>query len=129
MTDASKAKVTIREPAAHQGDNPAIDKKSAVVTDSIGRTIKLRKISPLMRYDLYKLVGAEHINNAGVMGNAVLAFSITEIDGAPVFPPATEAELRHIIQRLDEEGMAAADKAYADNGWTDGPIDKAALKN
>ena len=38
---------------------------------------------------------------------AGLAFSVLEIDGVPVPPPATEAQIESLIDRLGDEGLAA----------------------
>lgn len=125
MTEKPAPKVTMRDkPAA-----TAVDATTAEVTDDRGRVLKVRKINALMRYDLSMLIGSQHIDNAGVMGPASLACSVAEIDGVVVFPPATNQELRALIQRLDDEGIAAVAKAYVDAGWIEPEIDKAALKN
>jgi hypothetical protein len=125
---AKAPKVTVRDTPAPAA-KPIADKNGVTVQDELGRSIKIKKLSALMRYDLAKVIGGDHQANLGVMGPAAMAYSVTEIDGIPVFAPTTEDELRVIIQRLDDEGLAAVIQGYADAGWLGSVIDEAALKN
>lgn len=90
-------------------------KKVAEVTDSRGRTLKVRKLSALNKVDLSAVVGAENARNEGVIGPCAIAFSVTEIDGEPVMQPNSYAELRALIGRLDDEGLEAAGQAHVDH--------------
>lgn len=38
---------------------------------------------------------------------AGLAFSVTEIEGIPVPPPVSEAQIERLVDRLGDEGLAA----------------------
>jgi hypothetical protein len=119
-------KVALRE-AIHKDSRAA--KPIDEVTDELGRVLKVRKINAVDRYDLAKLIGGANVSNLGMMAPAAMAFSVTAIDGDPVFRPAKESELRMIIQRLDQEGLDAVAKAYVDNGWVPAEVDKEALGN
>lgn len=119
-----QGKVTMRESVAR-----AAPKQTDEVTDSLGRKLKVRKVGALGRYDLAKLVGGDNVTNLGIMAPATMVYSVTAIDGDPVFPPVTELELRALINRLEQEGIDAVAKAYMDNGWMPAPVDEAALKN
>lgn len=107
-------KLTITEGAASTAPQ-AGGKKSVEVTDSLGRTIKVRKLNALNRVDLAQVVGPEGCKNEAVIGPAAIAFSVTEIDGEPVFQPATWSEMRALIGRLDDEGLEAVTQAYIDH--------------
>lgn len=106
-------------------------RKTATFTDRRGRRIVIRKLNALHKVDMARLVGSEGMQNPYVSGPCALAFSVTEIDGEPIMPPATYDELRFLIQRLDDDGLEdVADAAVAN---FDIPMDTAttgdALKN
>lgn len=126
------AEVVIHHDAkpSEAAPKPVADKRGVFVNDELGRVLKVRKINALARYDLAKLVGGGQAANAGVMGPAMLAFACIEIDGEAIVPPQKEIDLRALIARLDDEGLGAIAKAYAESGWVDlTDIDVDALKN
>ncbi len=106
------------------GDTPseAIVKaasKMVETTDALGRKLKVRKLNAMMRLDLARIVGAEGVNNPAVMAPCSCAFAVSEIDGEGVYPPNTYNELRALVGRLDDEGIAAVEIAYIRAGWVD----------
>lgn len=93
--------------------------KSVTVVDALGRSITVRKITPLLRMKFAEVVGAEAARNQVYIGTAALAVCVTEIDGEKIAFPSTKRELEAIIQRLDEEGVDAVAKAVAElSGFT-----------
>jgi hypothetical protein len=85
------------------------------VTDSNGRAIKLRKITPLERMRLFEIVGPENVKNEAYFGYAVLAAHVCEIDGDPVPHISSKATLEAVVQRLGDEGLQATSKGVAKN--------------
>lgn len=76
-------------------------------TDARGRNIGVVKPSALNRYRLLKMLGAENSKNEVLLGNAMLAYLVREIDGVRVTPPNTERELELRIAQLDDDGLGA----------------------
>lgn len=93
----------------------------ATVTDSQGRTIEVRRLSALERLRLFKAAGPELSQNAPWLGMAVLASSVTAIDGIPVPPPVTEQQIEALVARLGDIGISAVASvlAAADAGRTE----------
>ena len=75
--------------------------------DSRGRRLTLRRLTALDTLRLVKAAGPLLAQNEAWLSMAALAFSILEIDGIPVPPPATEPQIESLIERLGEEGLAA----------------------
>jgi hypothetical protein len=87
------------------------------VADGGGRTLTLRRLDALDRLRLFKALGAELSLNTPYLGMALLACSVTAIDGVPVPPPVTEDHLEALVRRLGDHGIAAAADAL-DGGET-----------
>ena len=80
-------------------------------TDSRGRKIGVRKLTALDMFDLSLLMG-QNAQNAAAMNQALVAFSVTDIDGITTGGRfSSTVELRACIQRLDFPGFQAATKA------------------
>jgi hypothetical protein len=94
------------------------------VKDSDGRALFLRRMGALDRLRLFKAVGAELAQNAPYLGMAMLASSVTAIDGIPVPAPTTEAQIEALIQRLGDAGLAAAASVLADQAASPGSADQ-----
>ena len=106
--------------------------KVVTVTDELGRKIVVRKLNALNKVDLAEVVGAERCENEAVIGPCAVAYSVSEIDGEQVFPPNSWSEMRVLLGRLDDEGIAAATMAHIDHfGVVPESMDEAsdALKN
>jgi hypothetical protein len=105
--------------------------KSVTVKDAGGRSIEVRKLKILDRMRVIELVGAANAANEQYLGFAVLAYSVSSIDGNPVGRPATKLALEAIVQQLDDDGFAAVSKAFEDH-FMDGASEEAireAVKN
>ncbi len=107
-------------------------KKVAEVTDAQGRLLRVRKLNALNRQDLAMVLGKEGCENPIVFNQSALAFSVVAIDGEPVMPPNTYAEMRALVGRLDDDGLIAAGQAAVDHfgaAADDPALASAALKN
>lgn len=89
------------------------------VTDEQGRQIGWRKLSALDDFDLCEIAGGNASNREWMM-RASLAFSVREINGEQIARPATKAQLRALVARLDDAGMVAVGQSVY------GPIEDAA---
>jgi hypothetical protein len=99
------------------------------VKDEKGRTITLKKPGVLAQFRLVELLGATASNDV-YMGMVLPMIYVAAIDGDPVPAPLRKSEVEALIQRLDEEGVAAVAKGVAHHfGARDPEEDKAALKN
>ncbi|MGD0103389.1 MAG: hypothetical protein ABSC06_05055 [Rhodopila sp.] len=67
----------------------------------------LRRLTALDTLRLFKAAGPALAQNEPWLSMAGLVFSVLEIDGVPVPPPATESQIETLIDRLGEEGLAA----------------------
>ena len=85
------------------------------VRDSEGRVLTLRRLTALDRLRLYKAIGAVLAENAPYLGMALLAISVTAIDGVPVPLPGSEGQLEGILQRLGDTGIEAVAAALEAN--------------
>ena len=85
------------------------------VSDDLGRRLTVRRLTALDRLRLFKAIGAELAQNAPYFGMAALAASVIDIDGVPVPPPVTEAQLEGLVQRLGEEGIEAVARSFEVN--------------
>ena len=103
------AKVTI----THAGEAPSeqIVKKASertTVEDARGRSIAIRKLSPLDRMRMSKAAGAENSTNQPYMLYALVACSVVSVDGNEQIVPTNERQLEAAISLLGEEGYEAA---------------------
>ncbi len=106
-----------------------IDERHATVTDTAGRTIKVRRLSALDRVRLFRAMGATDSENRLLQSYGATAAAVVEIDGRAVIFPQSNIQLDALIGRLDEHGLAAAIEgllALAPKGDDDS---KATIKN
>ena len=81
------------------------------VQDACGRELVLRRMTALDRLRLFKAVGPMLSQNEPYLGMAMLASSVTEIDGVPVPAPVTESQLEALVAKLGDAGIATVAKA------------------
>jgi len=91
----------------------------ATIKDKRGRTLKVRKIGPLQRTRLFKLMGPDNSRNIPLLGHYQMAVSVIEIDGIAHAFPTTELQIEAMIERLDEDGLEAVAEAWRANKWID----------
>lgn len=105
---APLAAASLSNPAiAAPASVTVIDDRNALVVDSRGRSIKIKKLSALDRMNLFKAVGAEESENRLFMSYANAAAAVTELDGARVSFPMNQIQLSALVARLDEDGLEA----------------------
>jgi hypothetical protein len=88
--------------------------KTAEVTDSTGRKISVRRLSPLDRMRLFAIAGKDLSTNTPWMGMAALAVSCVGIDGEQVAKPASKMQIEALVERLGDEGIEAIGAAYVE---------------
>lgn len=84
---------------------------SQTTVDADGRRIELRQMTALDKLRLFKAAGASLSQNEMWLGMALLACSVTAIDGVPVPQPANEIQIESLVARLGDVGLAAAGDA------------------
>ena len=83
------------------------------VVDQNGRRLDFRKMSVLDRLRLFKAAGPTLAQNGPWLGIAVLACSVTAIDGVPVPMPGNEQQIESLVAKLGDAGIAAVASAFA----------------
>ena len=101
------ATVTVKKAPTPSEEIIAEENKVVVVTDGRNRRIGFRKVNMSMRRRLFKALSAENQAKPQYLGIAMLAICVTEIDGDPVSFPATELQVDALIDRLEDDGVAA----------------------
>lgn len=76
------------------------------VTDERGRVIILKKPGVLTQFRLIEALG-ETSKNEVYMGMVLPLIFVKSIDGDAIFQPTSKREVEALIQRLDEDGIAA----------------------
>lgn len=101
----SKVKLEVSEQTPSE---QAVAKASAevVITDAKGRAIKLKKPGVLAQFRMIEILG-ESAKNIVYTGMVLPLIFVAEIDGDAVLQPQSKRELEALIQRLDEDGVAA----------------------
>lgn len=105
--------------------------KTFEVTDELGRTITLKKPSPLANLDFAKAAGS---GSGGEVNQVYLAEVyhlkfVAAIDGAPIITPGTEGELRALYSRMGDEGNEAAQAGVYKHFMEADAAGQGALKN
>lgn len=81
------------------------------VTDSTGRTIKLRTLDSVQNARLILAVGAEAAANDVYMNAfAIPAAMVAAIDDAPLGLPQNLIQVENVLKELGNEGMAAINR-------------------
>ena len=80
------------------------------VTDSLGRSIVLKKPGVLAQFDLIEALGDLAKNDVYRM-MCIPAIYVVSIDGAIAPPPTNKMQMRALIARLGEEGFVAIREA------------------
>lgn len=89
--------------------------KTAEAVDPAGRRITIKKITLLERSRLLRVVGPELSGNMQWMGLAIVAASVTSIDGDLMAKPGTVREIEALFSLLDDDGLNAVAESYAKN--------------
>lgn len=102
MNDTTK--LTINSSPSEQVTAGA--KREFEITDATGRKLTIRKPPFTAQFDLVALLGEKSRNSMYHTMVMPLTY-VAAIDGAQVAFPASERELRALIQRIDEHGYVA----------------------
>jgi hypothetical protein len=81
-----------------------------VATDSLGRTIVLKKPGVLAQFDLVEALG-DLAKNDVYRIMCIPSIYVVSIDGIVAPPPNNRTQMRALISRLGEEGFAAIRQA------------------
>jgi hypothetical protein len=84
------------------------------VIDSDGRRIHVKRLLALDKLRLFKAVGPSLAQNEPYLGMAVLASSVTSIDGVPIPPPVNETHIEGMVSRLGDAGLTAVAAGLAE---------------
>ena len=87
-------------------------KAEQTVEAANGAKIAFRRLSVLDKLRLFKAAGPVLSQNEPWLGLAVLAYSVTSIDGVPVPAPCSEAQIEALVARLGEAGIGAVAGAF-----------------
>lgn len=98
------------------------------VIDALGRTLTIREIGPMEQIDLFEAAG-DQSNNSPWVGMAILAASVTDIDGIPMPAPRSKNNIRAALKTLGTEGVAAVAKALRPSVPEETTDDVAIAKN
>lgn len=123
----SKVKLEVAEQTPSE---QAVAKAAAevVITDANGRAIKLKKPGVLAQFRLVEILG-ESAKNQVYLGMVLPLVFVAEIDGDVVHQPQSKRELEALIQRLDEDGIAAISVAVEQHFGSANPeADRDAVK-
>lgn len=111
----SKPKVVIHKDATPSEELVRQAIQEETVTDARGRKITLRKPGVLAQFKIVEAVGPETAANQTYMQMVNPLIYVGAIDGDDVFLPATKREVEALIQRLDDDGLAAVFAWYMTN--------------
>ena len=100
-----------------------------LVEDARKRIITLKRPGVLAQYRLVEMVG-ESAKNEVYMGMVLPLIFVAAIDNEPVRMPVNRREIDALIERLEEDGIAAVMKGVQEHfgGSRDPEADKAAIK-
>jgi hypothetical protein len=84
---------------------------SRTIVDATGRRIELRQMNALDKLRLFKAAGTALSQNEMWLGMALLACSVTAIDGVPVPQPGNETQIEALVARLGDAGLAVVGDA------------------
>jgi hypothetical protein len=116
-------------PAASQPTpQPRAQRSITYATDAQGRQIGWRKLNALEDFDLTEIAGASSSNEEWML-RASLAYGVREINGEAVSRPMNKTQLRALVARLDDDGMAAVlgvvTAVMSDGGEAPGGVERA----
>lgn len=84
-------------------------KRRETGTDTFGRAITVRFLRPSEQTAVMRMADSE---SNSVQMPFIVAASVCDIDGDHITPARSQADVNAIMDRLDEEGLAAATKAF-----------------
>ncbi|MEJ7685624.1 MAG: hypothetical protein WKG52_00740 [Variovorax sp.] len=125
----SDLKVTMRDELPSTQVVRAANFEASVVAPD-GRKITLKRPGVLAQFKVVEMLGGAAAANSVFMGMVFPILYVVAIDGEPVTRGTTRLEFDALIQRLDEDGVAAVMNGVNEHfGTPDPEKDKAAVKN
>ena len=86
------------------------------VTDALGRKLIIKRPGALDKLRLFKAIGGDNAKNEIYLGYATLAISVQSVDGQPMEPCKTEAQVEALVAELGDEGIEAVAAAFSEEG-------------
>ena len=127
IEDVSEVHPVAMPSAGTFGVGPIENK--ATVTDRLGRTIAIRKLSAFDRLRLFEVLGSVLSGNGMYLSYAMSAACVTAIDGVPAAFPASKKSVEAMVKLLGDEGIDAIARAYEENFRVGETGDLEAIKN
>ena len=109
---SSTARSSTIDPETPSGAIIAAATATQTVTTSTGMSITFRRMTAAREMQLSRIFNTAVVNNMFYQW-CWFAACIAEINGDPVFFPATEAECLAIVERVGDEGILALQTALA----------------
>src|SRR5579871_505388 len=101
----TEPRVRVRESPSDQVVKDSA--KAVEITDARGRKITLTRPPILTQFKLPLIVGSDAAKNEVYMGMVMPLTYVSAIDGDPLAFPTTHLQIDALINRLDEDGVAA----------------------
>jgi len=80
-----------------------------------GAKLGLKLLSIRERFEAFSIIPAADQGNPLRMGWIFSALTVREIDGVPVPKPASMDDIGKLLERLDDDGVAAAQQFVVDS--------------
>lgn len=109
------AKVTVNRALTPRDEIVAEANKIVRATDSLGRSLGIRRITMSVRRRVLKALSAESAEKDKYLGLAMLAAACCEIDGETEHLPTSELQFDALIDRLDDAGIEAIAKCMGEH--------------
>jgi hypothetical protein len=105
-------------PALASAEIIAAAVERPTVQDKRGRTITLRKLGPVQRTRLLKVIGPDSSRNLPLVGYYTMAVSVFAINGEEEAFPTKEMQLEGMLERLGDDGLEAVAEGWKKAGWS-----------
>lgn len=119
MVTVSDIKAGPAPVSASGGDGGPFGPDEIVITDKRGRLLKLRRVGPLLRVRLFKVMGPENSRNIPLLGHYQMAISVVQIDDERLSFPTKDIQIDSLLDRLGDDGIESIAQAWRDNKWID----------
>lgn len=95
--------------------------ESKTITDVTGRKIEVRALDVLEQTDMVDNIEG----NDRYLALATLVMGVRAIDGVPMIMPRNKQQIRALVQKLDEAGMAALQEHFSETAEDAGLLERA----
>lgn len=104
-------------PKADTPTTTIVAVRDVVVKDARGRSLTVRRLGPLQRTRMFKVIGPTNSSNAALVGHYSLAVSVVAIGDGQIAFPQRERDIEEVLDKLGDDGLDAVAAAWKDNGW------------